>query len=289
MGKEAHASAAPWEGLNALDALTISQVALALLRQQLAPGDQFSRLRQRRRVGANIIPSHVVGRFMARSVTERAPRHTARTRERLLRGRRPLPRDHGPHRRAGQRLFAHAERPGHPRPLPSRAESLGRSFEPDDAGVARPTISTDMANVSIAVPSIHPLPRYSHQRCREPSARVLSRLRHRGGRPSGARRRLALSLTAIGVARDPRAASTVTVALMIVEHALLPVIHGHEEAFEASMLEALPIITSAPNCHGLRCAARSRTVRFICYSLSGSRSTRTARFVVLNCSTSGRR
>ena len=37
---------------------------------------------------------------------------------------------------------------------------------------------------------------------------------------------------------------------MIVEHALLPVIHGHEEAFEASMLEALPIITSAPNCHG---------------------------------------
>ena len=36
-GKEAHASVAPWEGLNALDALTISQVALALLRQQLRP------------------------------------------------------------------------------------------------------------------------------------------------------------------------------------------------------------------------------------------------------------
>src|SRR3984957_7288176 len=37
-GKEAHASAAPWLGLNAGDALTIAQVALGLLRQQLRPG-----------------------------------------------------------------------------------------------------------------------------------------------------------------------------------------------------------------------------------------------------------
>ena len=34
-GKESHASAAPSEGVNALDALTIAQVALGLLRQQL--------------------------------------------------------------------------------------------------------------------------------------------------------------------------------------------------------------------------------------------------------------
>ena len=39
-GKEAHASAAPWEGVNALDAMTIAQVSLGLLRQQLPPGDQ---------------------------------------------------------------------------------------------------------------------------------------------------------------------------------------------------------------------------------------------------------
>ena len=37
------------------------------------------------------------------------------------------------------------------------AESLGRSFALDDDGVAKPTISTDMANVSLVVPSIHPL------------------------------------------------------------------------------------------------------------------------------------
>src|ERR1019366_9201545 len=39
-GKAAHASAAPWEGLNALDALTIAQVAIGLLRQQFRPEDQ---------------------------------------------------------------------------------------------------------------------------------------------------------------------------------------------------------------------------------------------------------
>jgi metal-dependent amidase/aminoacylase/carboxypeptidase family protein len=37
------------------------------------------------------------------------------------------------------------------------AEELGRSFELDDQGVERPAISTDMANVSLVVPSIHPL------------------------------------------------------------------------------------------------------------------------------------
>jgi hypothetical protein len=37
------------------------------------------------------------------------------------------------------------------------AESLGRRFEADDARTPPPTLSTDMANVSLAVPAIHPL------------------------------------------------------------------------------------------------------------------------------------
>src|ERR1700733_2253529 len=36
------------------------------------------------------------------------------------------------------------------------AEQLGRSFD-DDKGLPRPSFSTDMANVSLAVPTIHPL------------------------------------------------------------------------------------------------------------------------------------
>ncbi len=37
-GRSAHASAAPWEGVNAADAMVVSQVAVGLLRQQLRPG-----------------------------------------------------------------------------------------------------------------------------------------------------------------------------------------------------------------------------------------------------------
>src|SRR6202167_4952478 len=68
-GKEAHASAAPWLGRNALDALNIAQLALGLLRQQLQPGDQVHGVVTEGGSAANIIPSRVVGRFMARSLT----------------------------------------------------------------------------------------------------------------------------------------------------------------------------------------------------------------------------
>ncbi len=39
----------------------------------------------------------------------------------------------------------------------ANAEALGRRFDLDDSGSPRPTFSTDMANVSLAVPTIHPL------------------------------------------------------------------------------------------------------------------------------------
>ena len=68
-GREAHASAAPWEGVNALDAMTISQVALGLLRQQLPPGDQFHGVITQGGQAANVIPAAVTGRFMVRSRT----------------------------------------------------------------------------------------------------------------------------------------------------------------------------------------------------------------------------
>ncbi len=37
---------------------------------------------------------------------------------------------------------------------------------------------------------------------------------------------------------------------MMIEHALLAVKSGEESAFESSMREALPVIESAPECHG---------------------------------------
>ena len=202
MGKEAHASAAPWEGVNALDALTISQVALALLRQQLAPGDQFHGYVKEGGSAANIIPSHVIGRFMARSVTSE---RLASLRERvnacfeagaLATGAMLRIEELGSafsHMESDLDILAHYR---------EAAQSLGRRFELDDARVPRPTISTDMANVSLTVPSIHPLlaiptngavnhqPAFTQACVSEAADQAVI---------DGA---LALALTAIGVATD---------------------------------------------------------------------------------------
>ena len=152
-----HASAAPWQGINAGDAMVVSQVALGLLRQQLPPGDQLHGVVTNGGEAANIIPARVTGRFMVRSLTiqgleqliprveacfEAGARATGATVEFT-----PLAPDYS-HMESDQGLLA-AYR--------VNAEDLGRSFDLDDRGVPRPTLSTDMANVSLAVPTIHPL------------------------------------------------------------------------------------------------------------------------------------
>jgi hypothetical protein len=85
----------------------------------------------------------------------------------------------------------------------ANAEALGRTFEADDAGLPPPSLSTDMANVSLAVPTIHPLMAIqsngavNHQRefaaaCVTPSADAAVR--------DGA---VALAWTAIDAATEP--------------------------------------------------------------------------------------
>jgi amidohydrolase len=156
-GKEAHASAAPWLGINSLDALTISQAALGLLRQQLRPGDQFHGVVLEGGSAANIIPSRAVGRFMARATTAGRLQElrervnacfaagalaTGATLEIVELG----------------QQFSHMESdPDVLLHYRHAAESLGRDFHLDDEEAPRPTLSTDMANVSLVVPSIHPL------------------------------------------------------------------------------------------------------------------------------------
>ena len=156
-GREAHASAAPWEGINAVDALTIAQVALGLLRQQLPPGDQVHGFVVEGGSAANIIPARAVAQFMCRSVTaERLDALRDRVDACLRAGAlatgatldvRTLGHRFS-HMASDLEILAHYRR---------AAESQGRAFALDDAGAPRPTLSTDMANVSLAVPAIHPL------------------------------------------------------------------------------------------------------------------------------------
>ena len=187
-GQEAHASAAPWEGVNAGDAMAVAQVALGLLRQQFRPGDQVHGDRHRRRTGGQHHPRvgprsvHVPVDVAGGSRGPRAPGHG------VLRGRRPGHRD----RSSGATWL---------RPTPTwRAtrtcststgstprRSAGRSRSTTSR--PRPTLSTDMANVSLAVPDHPPAGRHRRRRLGQPPARVRRGLRDPVGRRGSARRR----------------------------------------------------------------------------------------------------
>ena len=156
-GKEAHASAAPWLGVNALDAMTIAQVALGLLRQQLPPGDQVHGVITRGGVAANVIPAVVTGRFMARSRTI-VGLAALETRVRACFDAGALASGCTVEYEKLSPDYSHMEAdPDLVAAYRINAESLGRTFEADDADAPLPTFSTDMANVSLVVPTIHPL------------------------------------------------------------------------------------------------------------------------------------
>jgi amidohydrolase len=202
-GREAHASAAPWEGVNAQDALTVAQVAIGLLRQQLSPGDQVHGVVTQSAGAANVIPAAITARYMVRSRTAEGlralrPRVDACFEAGALATGCTL---------AYEELspvYSHMEAdPALLRAYRANAEALGRSFEADDDGSPLPTFSTDMANVSLAVPTIHPLigiethGAVNHQHefaaaCITPSADAAVR--------DGA---VALAWTAIDAATDP--------------------------------------------------------------------------------------
>jgi amidohydrolase len=202
-GKEAHASAAPWEGVNALDAMTISQVALGLLRQQLPPGDQVHGVITNGGGAANVIPASVTGRFMVRSRTIDAL-SAAERRVRACFEAGALATGCSVTYEELSPVYSHMEADaGLLAAYRLNAEALGRTFEADDADAPLPTFSTDMANVSLAVPTIHPLVgiethgAVNHQHdfaaaCITPSADAAVR--------DGA---VALAWTAIDAATDP--------------------------------------------------------------------------------------
>src|SRR5580698_7922437 len=157
VGREAHASAAPWQGVNALDAMTIAQVSLGLLRQQLPPGDQVHGMISHGGQAANVIPAKVSGRFMARSKTIEGLR-VLEPRIRACFESGALASGCSVTYEELSPVYSHMEAdPELVAAYRINAEALGRTFEADDEDAPLPTFSTDMANVSLAVPTIHPL------------------------------------------------------------------------------------------------------------------------------------
>jgi amidohydrolase len=78
-GTNAHAAAAPWEGVNALDALVLAYTSISAMRQQMLPTDRVHGVITDGGVKPNIIPDYTAAEYYIRSRT-RAELTTLRAR-----------------------------------------------------------------------------------------------------------------------------------------------------------------------------------------------------------------
>ena len=169
-GKAAHASSYPEQGINAADALTVAQVAIGLLRQHIRPGDRIHGIVTKGGDAPNIVPSNTSAKYYVR----------ARTLAQLEEIRSKVDRcfEAGALATGATLKIVEVEQPyaemRHDSEIAAvyrrNAEQLGRVFA--DFGAAnllRWAGSTDMGNISLAMPAIHPmigissLPAVNHQ------------------------------------------------------------------------------------------------------------------------------
>jgi amidohydrolase len=168
-GKEAHAAAFPELGINAADALTIAQTAIGLLRQHIRATDRIHGIITKGGDAPNIIPAHTSAKYIVRG-------QTIDELEELR------PKVHRCFEAGALATGAQLEIVGGNKPYAEmhhnfdmaaiyqrNAESLGRTFPDLGAIGQRASGSTDMGNVSLTLPSIHPmigidsLPAVNHQ------------------------------------------------------------------------------------------------------------------------------
>jgi len=152
-GKSAHSSLAPHEGINAADAITVAQVGIGLIRQHLHEGDQIHGIVTDGGDAPNIVPAHSTARYIVRApgVADLARLqgqvHRCFEAGALATGATLEIEDHGP----PYTEFNHDDEVA--LLYKANAEALGRSFAPRQTKGAA---STDMANVSLLMPTIHP-------------------------------------------------------------------------------------------------------------------------------------
>lgn len=168
-GKEAHASAFPEMGINAADALTIAQTSIGLLRQHLRQTDRVHGIVTHGGDAPNVVPAHTSARYLVRgeSLLEleevRAKVYRCFEAGAVATGCKV-------EIRGGDKPYADVRYDHEMSLLYKRnAEAIGRTFPDLGPAMSRLAASTDMGNVSYAIPSIHPmigihsLPAANHQ------------------------------------------------------------------------------------------------------------------------------
>jgi amidohydrolase len=168
-GKEAHASAFPELGINAADALTVAQTAIGLLRQHIKQTDRIHGIVTRGGDAPNVVPAHTAAKYIVRAKTlaelddirtkvlrcfEAGALATGAKLE-VIGGQKPYA-----EMRHDQDIAAAYQR---------NVEALGRTSRVPASSLGRAAGSTDMGNVSLVLPAIHPaiginsLPAVNHQ------------------------------------------------------------------------------------------------------------------------------
>lgn len=154
-GKASHAAAAPEKGINALDGAVLGYNNIAALRQHIAPDERIHGIFTDGPAKANIVPHHAGANWYMRSPTRAG---LAALKDRVVRCL-----EAGALAAGCTMEYTWVERPYDDvidsRPLLeayiANAQSLGRDPRPESETAI--VGSTDMGNVSYAVPSIHPM------------------------------------------------------------------------------------------------------------------------------------
>lgn len=156
-GRESHAAVAPHLGINAADAVTVAQVGIGLLRQQLAPGQMMHGIVTDGGSAPNVIPARAELRYTMRAADSTSLRELeGRVGDCFLAGAVATGCDYD---------VAEAS-PMYAELAPDawladvfRAEmcELGRTPVPAELEPSLPLGSTDMGNVTQVMPGIHPI------------------------------------------------------------------------------------------------------------------------------------
>lgn len=163
-GTTAHAGAFPHLGVNAADALVVAQTAIGLLRQQLRPTDRVHGIVTRGGDAVNVIPAHTSASYGVRASVLG---DLVDVRDKVLRCFEAGALATGAKLKisGGDRTYAEGRWDREISALFGRnAEALGRVFKESPSPA-----STDMGNISHAMPTIHPmigidsLPAVNHQ------------------------------------------------------------------------------------------------------------------------------
>ncbi|UUO01070.1 M20 family metallopeptidase [Mycolicibacterium novocastrense] len=156
-GREAHAAVAPYLGINAVDAITVAQVAIGLLRQQMAPGQMAHGIVTDGGQATNVIPARAEMQYTMRANDAASLRELEqRMADCFLAGAVATGCGHDVtetepsyHELTPDTWLAETFR--------AEMQRMGREPVSPELEAALPLGSTDMGNITQVMPGIHPI------------------------------------------------------------------------------------------------------------------------------------